>query len=79
MSAGLPVITNRISNIDDYIQNGINSFMIETPEDEEIREVLVKVSQLSSDDIKKMKSNCLKDDFDYHKYVEVLASFIKSL
>lgn len=79
MSAGVPVITNRISNIADYIVNGKNSFMIEHPEDSEICEVLVRVSKLSREEINAIKKNCLVDDFDYHKYTDSLKSFMEGL
>ena len=79
MSAGIPVITNRISNIDDYVKNGVNSFMIEHPEDDEICEVLKKVSALSKEEIDCIKDNCLRDEFDYRNYCEVLNGFMSSL
>lgn len=79
MSAGIPVITNRISNIDDYIKSGANSFMIEHPEEGEICEVLKLVSTLSRDEIENIKSKCLKEEFDYRKYCGTLDTFMKSL
>lgn len=79
MSAGIPVITNRISNIDDYVVNGKNSFMIEHPEKDEILAVLKQVASLTKDDINKIKENCLKDDFDFRRYTEVLKNFMENL
>lgn len=79
MSAGVPVITNRISNIEDYVRNGENSFMIEHPEEGEICEILKQVSTLSRDEIENIKSKCLKEEFDYRKYVKQLAMFMKGL
>lgn len=79
MSAGVPVITNRISNIDDYIRSGDNSFMIEHPEEREICEVLKHVSTLTREEIETIKSKCLKDEFDYRRFVKQLEMFIKSL
>lgn len=79
MSAGIPVITNRISNIDDYVKNGVNSFMIEHPEDEEICEVLRIVSVLSREEIESIKNNCLREEFDYRKYCGVIKEFMSSL
>lgn len=79
MSAGIPVITNRISNIDDYVKNGENSFMIEHPEEHEICEVLKKVALLSREEIDLIKKNCLVDEFDYRKYSQILDAFMKSL
>ena len=79
MSAGVPVITNRISNIDDYIKNRVNSFMIEHPADDEICEVLKIVSNLSRTDMDSLKKNCLIDNFDYRNYIGALDTFMKSL
>lgn len=79
MSAGIPVITNKISNIGDYIINGKNSFMIDEPNKEQITNILHQVSLLSHDDIEKMKESIDKDRFDYHKYSESLSDFMNSL
>lgn len=79
MSAGIPVITNRISNTDDYIRNGVNSFMIEHPEEGEICGVLKQVSMLPREEIESIKSKCLKDEFDYRRYVKQLEMFMQSL
>ena len=79
MSAGIPVITNRISNIDDYIKSGANSFMIEHPEEHEICEVLKKVALLSREEIDLIKANCLIGEFDYRKYSQIIDAFMKSL
>lgn len=79
MSAGVPVITNRISNLDDYIRNGENSFMIEHPEEGEICDVLKHVSSLTRAEIDTIKSNCLKDEFDFRRFIGQLDSFMNSL
>ncbi len=79
MSAGIPVITNRISNIDDYIRNGINSFMIDMPEESQICDVLKKVSRLTREEIDQIKGNTLREEFDYRKFVEHLSLFMYSL
>lgn len=79
MSAGVPVITNRISNIADYIVDGENSFMIEHPVESEICEVLERVSKLSREEINEIKSKCLIDEFDYHKFTGLLKSFMEGL
>ncbi len=79
MSAGIPVITNRISNIDDYVVNGKNSFMIEHLEDEEICAVLKRVALLSRKEIDAIKDNCLIDRFDYRVYCQAIDAFMKSL
>ena len=79
MSAGIPVITNRISNIDDYIRNGENSFMIENPTENEIFGVLSRIASMSRAQIESMKQNCLKNEFDYRKYCPLIKSFMDRL
>lgn len=79
MSAGVPVITNRISNIGDYVKNGVNSFMIEHPDDVEICEVLKTVSALDKAGIKEIKDNCLREEFDYRNYYGIINTFMSSL
>lgn len=78
-TAGLPVITNRTSNVSDYIENGKNSFLIDKPTESHIREVLKTVSSLSRDDINTIKQNVDRKTFDYNKYVSPLSEFIDSL
>lgn len=79
MTAVVPVITNRISNIDDYLINGMNSFMIEHPSDEEIEEVLKRVSNMTPESIKAMKLECSKLNFDYHKYLDEIEGFMRDI
>lgn len=79
MTAGIPVIMNKISNVDDYLTDGINGMMIPFPSEVEIHNVLKRVSELSRHDVDRMKENCDKNKFDYHNYSDTLLSFIKRL
>lgn len=79
MSAGIPVITNKISNIDDYIIDGVNSFMIEDNSDDKIISIIQKVANLTANQILEIKKNCLVNDFHYSKYSKVLGDFVNSL
>ena len=79
MSAGVPVIMNRISNVEDYLKDGINGIMIENPSESEIYEALKRVSKMSRDDADMMKANCKRDEFDYRKYVSPLNTFMNKL
>lgn len=79
MSAGVPVIMNRISNVDDYLNDGINGIMIENPSESEIYEALKRVSNMSRDDADVMKANCARDAFDYRRYVRPLEEFMNKL
>ena len=79
MTAGIPVITNRISNIEDYLISGVNSFMVEHPSDEEIADILCKVSNMTPEDIKAMKSECSKLNFDYHEFLDMIEDFMNNI
>ncbi len=79
MTAGVPVIMNRISNVDDYLKDGINGIMIEHPVEEEINKALERISNMSRNDVDKMKSNCCRDEFDYHRYVNDLDEFLSRI
>lgn len=79
MSAGVPVITNRVSNIADYIENGKNSFMIEKPNEEQICFILEKIAILKREDINGIKANLKVNQFDYHNYVDVIVDFMTKL
>ena len=79
MTAGVPVITNRISNIEDYLISGVNSFMIESPSDEEITDVLSKVSAMTTEEINAMKSECSKLNFDYHVFLDKISGFMRNI
>lgn len=79
ISAGVPVITNNVSNVADYIINGQNSFMIESPTIENISAVLHKVSMLTREQLDVMKKNCDNSMFDYRHFVDEVGCFIKRL
>lgn len=79
MSAGIPVVTNRISNIADYLIHGENGFMIEEPTEELIHKVLMEVSMLDRERIQSIKSSIQLNQFDYHNYVEIIKDFMSRL
>lgn len=79
ISAGIPVITNCISNISDYVVNGENSFMIEKANEEQIHLILKQISSFSRNQINGIKSNLVVDQFDFHKYTKMISEFLKGL
>lgn len=79
ISAGVPVITNRISNISDYILNGVNSFMVEDITEETIHEVLCKAARLTRDEIEGIKKSIDSNLYDYRNYIEQVNNFIRNI
>jgi glycosyltransferase involved in cell wall biosynthesis len=77
ISLGVPVITEKTSNIADYIIDGHNGFLI-TPENE--LDVMLKIISFSDQAILKMKMNCIQDEtFDYRKYVKSMGAFLQTV
>lgn len=79
MTAGVPVIINRISNVDEYLRDGFNGFIINNPCENEIHDALQRVANLSRMNVDKMKANCKRNTFDYHQYVKELDIFMSGL
>ncbi len=78
-SAGIPVITNNISNISDYIINEKNSFIIDNLDEDSIEKVLQRVARMSKDQINEMKSLIDTSAFDYHNYVEDIKKYMNGI
>lgn len=75
---GTPVITNKISDIDNYIIDGENGILIESSLAEAKKHIMQYFSQIEM--IDKMKCNCKEDCvFDYKKYVSPMQAFLKTL
>lgn len=79
MTAGIPVIMNKISNVDDYLIDGKNGFMSQSSNEDDIRMVLERVSKLSRKEISSIKENIDRTYFDYHRYTESLSKFMNTL
>jgi len=76
ISCGTPFITNKTSNIEDYLKDGENGFWIDT-DNKIICDKLFYITSLPRDVIDKMKMNCSESLlFDYHKYKDVLTKVI---
>ena len=69
MSCCTPLIATLTSNIGDYLQDGVNGFIVS--DEHPLREVLKKAASLSSAEKIKMKEACKSFEcFDYHSYKE---------
>ena len=79
MGAGIPVITNQVSNVADYIIHSKNGFIIEQPTKEKIQDVLNEVANLTAVQINTIKDTCDKELFDYHNYIDQLSVYMKNI
>ena len=73
LSYGTPVIVNLTSDLDKYIRNGENGFIVNKCSSQELKRVLERV--LENGDIKKINENTRRyaeEKFDYRNYVDRL-------
>ena len=70
ITCGIPVLTNKNSNIEDYLMEGINGFIVTTDNSKSIQTSIDKAILLSPEEIYEMKINCKKSHvFDYHNFL----------
>ncbi len=80
ISCGTPVISNIISNIKRYVEEGNNCYIVDLNNDEKQVEKMVKILSLNEDEITKMKNYCLENKiFDYKEYVSPVKQFLLKL
>lgn len=76
MSCCTPIIATLTSNIGDYLQDGINGFVVS--DEHPLGEVLKKAANLSSAEKIKMKEACKSFiGFDYHSYKEEFSKIFR--
>jgi len=77
ISCGIPVITTNSSDLEDYIIEGDNGFIVATNDIKDLNLTLRKILDMSSEEIKRMKRNCFEaKTFDYRNYIEKMSDFI---
>jgi glycosyltransferase involved in cell wall biosynthesis len=82
LCSGIPVITNRTSDIPKFIQPGINGFLLENTNVSSLVNCLENVCVLSGSEIFAMKVNARKsgnESFDYRKYSDTLDHYFRQL
>lgn len=80
ISCGTPVLTNLSSNIEDYLIDGKNGFMIDLSSPHAIESTLLHALKLEMNQIKEMKSYCRNSMvFDYPKFVDRFKLFLDKL
>jgi len=64
-TCGVPVITNKTSDLKDYLVEGVNGFWIE-----DIDKDLLRICENGIDKLLQMKESVDRNTFDYHNYIE---------
>jgi len=73
ISCGVPVITNKTSNLSDYLCDGENGFWLEG----NIAATLQKILTLESSQLQVMKQRMDRTIFDYHAYLDEFAAWLE--
>ncbi|MGY3055223.1 glycosyltransferase involved in cell wall biosynthesis [Pedobacter sp. UYEF25] len=77
ISCGIPVLTNKNSNVEDYLIAGENGYWVDMSDGNQIKESLKKALTVSEDQLIKMKQFCHQSHtFDYRKYLQLFEDFL---
>lgn len=80
ISCGTPVITNKTSNIDNYIHHSVNGFLLEEISADAITAGLNYILNLDVLQIEEMKRNCFNSKlFDYRKFIPQFEKLLSQL
>jgi glycosyltransferase involved in cell wall biosynthesis len=78
ISCGIPVLTNKNSNIGDYLKERVNGFWIEINSLDDMRTSLKNALSTSREQIYEMKKMCYDSKaFDYRKYIKLFKEFLE--
>ena len=82
MASGCPVILNYTSDLENYIFDKHNGFVVPDSSLLELKKVLNVIMKLTSEEIKQLKINsfkCASENFNYLTYVDKMANFIDKI
>ncbi|MHB1484504.1 MAG: glycosyltransferase [Saccharofermentanales bacterium] len=80
ISCGTPVITNRTSDLEDYVKEGENGFFIDIRNKQASLDIMNRILAMPSDEITRMKNYCLESRvFHYENYIGQMNEFFKKL
>ena len=80
--SGIPVIVNSTSDLDQYIIQGENGFIIDDNKVHSLKTTLHKINELSKEEIELMKTKARKTgetQFDYRNYVKKVQLFLNKI
>ena len=78
ISCGIPVLTNKSSNIDDYLKDGTNGYFLDITSIATLTESLKKVLSIRRDVVNRLKEECLKgQNFHYKNYLTIVKAMLE--
>lgn len=81
VTSGTPVITNKTSDLGEYLKDGKNSILIDGYEKKDITRAFERAFAMSKDEIDELKNNCAKEKetFDYRNYKTTVEKFMNNI
>lgn len=80
LAVGTPVITNSTGSIGNYLENGINGFLLQDASVDQLVNVLKKIVTMQEEEYKQMRISCRRTAeqwFDYEVYAQKIKKFIE--
>lgn len=78
ISAGTPVLSNKNSNIADYLEDGFNGFFLDTSSVKSLAESLSVIMNCSKNKMEEMKLNCKRyNKFVYLEYINEFSDLLE--
>lgn len=81
VTCATPVITNKTSDLGEFIRDGENTILIDGYKKKDIIDAINRIFDLSRDEVNKIKENCeaMRSTFDYRNYTDSLGKFIEEV
>lgn len=80
ISCGVPVISTKVSDLENYIIDGVNGFFININDNINSEFIIKKVLEMKRTDIENMKMYCKKTTgFNYENYVSMIEKFFYNI
>ena len=80
ITLGVPVLTNKSTNLSDFLIEGENGFWLDTSNSNSLKESLRKALLTDRVKLNQMKKNTIKTElFDFRKYTSIFEAFLKEI
>jgi glycosyltransferase involved in cell wall biosynthesis len=80
ISCGTPIITNRTSDLEQYLQDGKNGYFVEIEDKTKLLAKMKEILMLNRDSISLMKKYCQASElFSYDKFKDKIQQFLTSI
>lgn len=79
MAVGLPILTTKVSAIPEIIEDGVNGFIIEPNNPKKFAQKIVEISELSSEDLLKIREQAQNDVKDISSVDKTMNKFVETV